>query len=419
MYEARMTLRFYLAYPEAERSSIVCFMRDGKERLRMGTGLKITTKNWDEEKERIKRNNEDSHHNNTLDALKGKLTDLFFVAQKTQVPDKLKYVYETAQKEMVLVNRTARSAETEPTESMILPHYEAFIERCSHKVKHSTLKSIRVVFNHYKSFSSHYKKNGLLRFEDITEAFYDAYVRYLFDSVGLTSSTVATNLKKFKQFLDYCSDRGLLHPSQYKHYFKWSKYNKESTLFALTDEDLRKLESVDLNDSPRLARVRDLFLIGCYTGLRFSDVSRLTKERFQDGKIFMHTMKDGSNLYLPIMPRLQIVLNRYPDYVFPTISLDKMNKYLKEVGQRAELTGKHIVTRYNRKGEAVETTVEKYEALSTHAGRRTLITQSLLRGVPRDVVKAVSGHRDDDSFGRYVRFASKDVGESMLKGWKD
>jgi hypothetical protein len=93
----------------------------------------------------------------------------------------------------------------------------------------------------------------------------------------------------------------------------------------------------------RLCRVRDLFLIGCHTGLRFSDFTELKPGNFKktaDGKeyIEMMTQKTGVKVTIPVKSEVREILTRYAYQPPKAISNQNFNEYLKEVGQLAGLT---------------------------------------------------------------------------------
>jgi len=46
----------------------------------------------------------------------------------------------------------------------------------------------------------------------------------------------------------------------------------------LNKEELKAIEELDLSGNSSLEKVRDLFLIGCYIGLRHKDYSTLTTD---------------------------------------------------------------------------------------------------------------------------------------------
>lgn len=98
------------------------------------------------------------------------------------------------------------------------------------------------------------------------------------------------------------------------------------------------LQEAEINDQ-KLAQVRDVFCFTCWTGQRYSDIEKLTREDLMetsDGKLEWHlyTTKTQSRIKVPITPYAEDILNKYKGnkHPLPKYSNQKMNEYLKELG---------------------------------------------------------------------------------------
>lgn len=82
---------------------------------------------------------------------------------------------------------------------------------------------------------------------------------------------------------------------------RFSKPKEETYSVYLNSDELKKIYKCDLSDEPRLDRVRDLFLIGCCTGLRFSDLSLLSSDNIDnvESVITIKTVKTGRTVVIP------------------------------------------------------------------------------------------------------------------------
>ena len=102
----------------------------------------------------------------------------------------------------------------------------------------------------------------------------------------------------------------------------------------LNDSELTQIYNIDLSLAKRLDRVRDLFIIGCCTGLRFSDLSQLCADNFSgDGTITIKTIKTGHTVVIPLHTRVRLIMEKY-GYDLPKIpSNQKFNEYIKEVAK--------------------------------------------------------------------------------------
>ena len=69
----------------------------------------------------------------------------------------------------------------------------------------------------------------------------------------------------------------------------------------------------------------------CYTGLRVSDLRRVTLDTISEDRsmIIMRATKTDEAIKLPILPEAEEILSKY-DYKLPFISDQKYNKAIKD-----------------------------------------------------------------------------------------
>lgn len=101
----------------------------------------------------------------------------------------------------------------------------------------------------------------------------------------------------------------------------------------LNKEELKAIEELDLSGNRSLGKVRDLFLIGCYTGLRYSDYSTLTTHKIKDGFIRGTQKKTGDPVTILLHDAVIRILRKYPNGLPISFSNPKTNQYLKDVGK--------------------------------------------------------------------------------------
>ena len=92
-----------------------------------------------------------------------------------------------------------------------------------------------------------------------------------------------------------------------------------------------------------LERVRDVLLFCCFTGLRHSDVYNLKRSDVKEEHIEITTIKTADSLIIELNDHSKAILEKYKDIPFqnnkalPVVSNQKMNEYLKELGELAEI----------------------------------------------------------------------------------
>lgn len=160
----------------------------------------------------------------------------------------------------------------------------------------------------------------------------------------------------------------------------------------LTQSELKKLQDHDFSKSIRLEKVRDLFLLGCKTELRISDLTRLGKQHINDGWISLKAHKNKNKIDIPITNAIAEILEKY-DYKMPTISEQKYNAYTKEACKKAGIDSNIEKIEY-KGGNKTYIEVPKYSAISSHTAVKTFITfitNCGEKGISAKVVSQITG----------------------------
>jgi integrase len=287
--------------------------------------------------------------------------------------------------------------------------FDFYLEDSKNKKTFETIKHIMTVGNNLYSFFG--SKNPT--FEEINFKFFTEFRNYLLDTCELANSTANKRLDYLTGFLKFCADMGV---------YKIELLNKgkrlkefESHFIYITKEELAQLYNHEFA-SETLTKVRDLFVFGCATGLRESDYSNVKPENIKDGKLFITTQKTADPLVIPLTHYSRTIVEKY-NGLLPQFQQQKFNGYLKEVGKIAGIdTPEQVVT--HKQAQRIETTVPKYELMTSHTARRTFITQSIIRGIPLPAIRKMTGHKDLKSFQKYIKLTDKDLDFEMMK-WED
>jgi integrase len=112
--------------------------------------------------------------------------------------------------------------------------------------------------------------------------------------------------------------------------------DQETDAIYLTVAEIRALYEVDLSSHPEWGRFRDMFVLGCYTGLRFSDYSGIKPEDIRKGMLYKKQSKSDHWVVIPLRAEAHdILINRFNKQV-PKTTNEELNRHIKKVGQ---LTG--------------------------------------------------------------------------------
>ena len=204
--------------------------------------------------------------------------------------------------------------------------------------------------------------------------------------------------------------------------FKLFKAKREITdQVVLSKSEVLKLYHHDFSKSPKLERVRDVFVFGCLTGMRYSDFKRVQRENIQNNTITLREVKDKSKtLKIPLVALSRAILEKY-DYELPIISDQKFRNYIKEACKIVGFT-QEVVKSIRIGNKVFNKTLKKYERISTHTARRSFITNMINAGVPNKVIMGITGHKSIVTFQNYykpnetntIRFM-KNVWDNKLK----
>ena len=243
--------------------------------------------------------------------------------------------------------------------------------------------------------------------EDIDSAYFFKLKRKLEDS-GYSVNYVWNICSRLKVVL-HEGFKLKYHSSMDFHEFRAKKEQGEA--IALTTEEIEML----WNYQPKTEmyrQCRDLFLIGYYTGSRFSDYSRLTRDNISNGMVEFYQQKTDDKVVIPASPRLVELLERNGG-VAPQVGHVVFNRNIKLVAKEAGINGVVQLSKNKRKADGSAT--YRWEMVSSHTARRSLITNLYQSGVSAKDCMAISGHKTLSSFEAYLKI-SQEQSINKLKG---
>jgi len=251
--------------------------------------------------------------------------------------------------------------------------------------------------NHLLGFVKWKFKANDFKLKDLKFNFITDYEYYLKTEKNLQQSTLNKAIQRFRKVLQYAISQDYLDKDPFGIY-KPLKVKKE--VIYLSVLELSNLEKQNFSQI-RLSNVQDLFIFCCYTGLAFNEMAHLEKQHIQVGFdginwIKMKREKTQGLVSIPILPKAQEIMDKYSledNRIFPSISNQKFNSYLKEI---ADILG-----------------IEK--RLTHHIARKTFASTVLLyNDVPMEIVSELLGHSKmsttQESYGKIVQ---KKVSEAI------
>lgn len=396
--------KFVLKEPNSTNKTLVyLFYNYNNQRLKYSTGEKIYPKFWNVLKQRAKETSQFPEYPEFNQRLKNIETAIntsyrrLLNDNKQITPDLLK---EELNNELDQDRLTTKQLD-------LLQWLKAEIEILKLDKKVGSIQVYNALLKHLTEFSTTRKYK--LTFESITLEFYEQFKDYILNEKKLLNNTFGKQIKTLKTFLNLANEKGVNTNLGYKS--RLFKAPQESIdHIYLTADELETIYKKDLKNKMYLDRVRDLFLIGCHTGLRFSDFTLLKKENLEvtkTGLVFnVKTNKTNERVVIPVKPVVKAIWDKYEGNLPRAISNQKMNEYLKELGEVAEISKMVIIKKTSGK-EVRETICPKYKLISTHTARRSFATNAFLSGIPAISIMKFTGHRTESSFMKYIKVSQE------------
>ncbi|WP_289199078.1 phage integrase SAM-like domain-containing protein [Bacteroides acidifaciens] len=284
--------------------------------------------------------------------------------------------------------------------------------------------TLAIYWGHLKVFEEFLKATDRedITFADINLALIKDYETYLFNrqiGKGKTTktSTVGNKVTALISIIKRAEPYGLIDTSAAKlnQYKKPKSREGDDNEIYLSEEEVNKMYSLELKGLEEKAR--DVFVLQCWTGQRFSDMQLLnngTIKDFDNGKILEIVQKKRTHkVSIPLFPVALEILEKY-NFQIPKVRENTMLKYIKEAGKKAGIIGKHIVTE-DRGSKITNTTYCRYELIGTHTGRRSFISNMLKRGYDSHILMRITGHTTEMAFKKYAKISSEDAANLMLE----
>lgn len=308
----------------------------------------------------------------------------------------------------------------------VTDYFEKYIERYSETRSENRIKQYRLTRNVLRRYEEETGKR--LSFGDITQDFHNAFTGWFY-SKGYTDNYLGSVIRILRCIYDEAREIDGIHDGRAVRTKNFTAPRREVENIYLTTGELMRLHSLKIDRdlvagfypdlpankvAPRAraySQARDFFLIGAFTGLRFSDIANLRPESISDDVIRVRTVKTGQLVVIPVHPVVREII--CSGYDFSCKMYDqKVNSYIKEVARMAGLDQKVTINK-DRGGRDVRVTVPKYELISTHTARRSFATNAYKAGVPTIAIMKITGHTSESTFLKYIKI-SKEENASLL-----
>ena len=360
------------------------------ERANFGsTGIGVDPKAWDCTKSRVNgRNTEALSTNLQLSNLEDLVTSIYYKYEKTDM----------LSLERIKQDYLGKTVSTDTIMELFETHNEDIKKQVGcgglSTTSYSKYELVRKRFA--EMIMKNYRRKDL-RLTEVTSFVIHDFELYLRTEIGQSPNTATKTLKTFKSVILFGIRNGLMTNNPFANI---RFHLKGVDRGYLEDDELNRLMNKEIGNK-RLSLIRDLFVFSCFTGLAYIDLANLKGENIVtlNGVEWIkgRRIKTGTliNVVLLDIPKRLILKytddKRRKEHLFPIISNQKMNEYLKEIAAICDID----------------------KNLTCHIARHTFATMALSKGVPIESVSKMLGHTNIRTTQIYAKVTDKKIEHDM------
>lgn len=364
------------------------------KRVDKSTGYYVLPEQWNTEKQKVKGNSTaGAEINSWINTTIGKISELYREGALN------KNIHLQS-----MINGIFAKPTAEPTLLQVIQeHILELKQRVGKDYTFSTYEKYLFTRDKVHAFIIEVLKVKDILLKDVTTKFimdFDHYLRVHDSNMHNTAVKYCLNLKRV---MNIAVMQGLIPINPFNRY---KTVYKDTEQVYLNEAEVIKLSKARLT-KPVYQLVRDMFIFQCYTGLAYTDMLSLSLKNINkdhNGKqwILKARQKTGISSTIPLLPDAIKLIEKYSivkkpiELVFPGISIQKFNQYIKEI---ADLVGIQ-------------------EKLSSHVGRRTFGNIALAKGISINVISKILGHSNTIITQRIYAITTQNIISHEMEKWK-
>lgn len=394
--KTKITLHFYAKSTKVNANGklpIYVRLTVNGQRLEFSSKKFIEKTKWSSELAKMKGNTEEARSiNSYLDMMRSKV-----LSAEMELLHK--------EEELSIENFQSILLEKNKNHRMLVPvfqdHNNKMKELIGKKYAPGTLQRFEVTLNHIQNFLQWKYNVNDIRIDKVDHCFITELEFYLRSVKNCSNNTSVKYVRNFRKIIKICLNNDWLEKNPFSKYEgKVIEVDKE----FLTEEEIQKIYTKKFPNA-RLELVKDIFIFCCFTGLAYIDVQQLRKDHLGigiDGNkwIFKNRQKTDTRSKIPLLPIAEELIQKYSDHpkclnedrILPVLSNQKMNSYLKEIGDVCGIQ----------------------KEITFHMARHSFATSvTLTNGVPIESVSKMLGHKSLRTTQHYAKIVDKRVSDDM------
>lgn len=387
--KSNLSIKFYLNTSKSNIGELPIYLRLTYQRRKseLYTGFTSPLKKWDHQSGESK---SDNITNRNLSELRTKAYELFSERIRQNLP-----INASILKDLILGKNKA--------EIGLVAYFEEHIKQINLKaeIEQSSLNKYKQSLESLKIFILNSYHTTELNIKNLDYSFINKYDLFLNVERKLHKNTINKYHSRLRTLLLKAFNENIIDRNPYSNF---KLINTKTQRQYLSEQEITQLVKLDLKQNQSLDKVKDIFLFSIYTGIRFQDAQDLSiNNLFKEGKSYFIRFiqkKTGANLGIPIMNQVVSIIDKYKnlperivlDKLLPKISNQKINAYLKVIGEMANIN----------------------KPITHHIARHTFATTICLNNdVPIEDLSKLLGHSSIKTTQIYGRITEQRLQQSI------
>ncbi len=374
----------------------------------ISTGISINEKDWNPEKETIRK----GHHN--------------FKALNQTLSHKIKEV-EKAQAELSAYGKDNAKAIKERIKSLestdFFTYAQDYLDDKNRTGKHSQYVQGVVAFNKVEEFEG----ERFLPFNEIDSEYLKEFQNFLIQDHGNKASTVKKTFQPIKKVIKRAISNHLIHIDPFLN-FDIVTNNNPPPKTKLSLEQINGIEQLELKPDTWLWNARNAFLFSFYSaGIRFGDICCLKWSNVRDGRLYYQMNKNDKSFSTELNQFQKELLSYYSGenhhFIFPFLNNHK--KYDNPIELRRSISSKNVMVNkslrslvelLNEKIESKEIKAPKINSsVSFHVSRHSFAQHAVQSGLGIYELMQTLRHSKIETTQKYLKSLNEELADQAMK----
>lgn len=353
--------------------------------------LSIEADNWDDEKQRPRNIylKEYKAFNNKLNLLKIEITQL---VSEENIQDDINFQESVKS----IIKKICGGQKNHYRKDTLIGMMKSYISSKKDVIRLSTQRRYIVFIRLLENFEGYLSRRIKLR--EVDNSLIQSFYRFG-EEECYTESTLNRTVHFIKTVLNFCEKKGV---RTNMRCLEIPRRTSRKHVIILTEQEIEKIKKTKVPGDLKCSK--DWLLISCYTGQRISDFMRFNKSVLLSIKgrlcISFIQCKTQKEILMPLHPEVRQILKKWGNS-FPTpMDFKTYNEQIKKIGYLTGLNNR-VLVRKKLRFRSREAELEKWEALSSHIGRRSFAS-NFYGKIPTPLLMQATGHTTEQMFLKYI-----------------